>query len=95
MATMRTGNLLLAMPSCSDCGLMSDAKSTFYGSGEFLLYCEPCRDQMDGVVIELAEKMMGDPAMQNLYPNQPEAKREELMLELAEDMYLSGEDFDD
>ena len=92
---MRTGNLLFALPLCCECGQLSDPRSTFYGSDEFLLYCEPCRDRMDGVVGEIAEKLMADPKIQRIYQDHPEEQREELMLELAEDMYLSGEDFDD
>jgi hypothetical protein len=85
---MLPGTLLFAAPRCHDCGMLSDSKSTFYGEDFFHLYCEICRDRMDGVIDEIASDLMSDPTVLDAYKGHPKEQRQELLLTLAEDMYF-------
>jgi hypothetical protein len=88
MAKMLPGTLLFATPKCHDCGMLSDPKSTYYGEDFFRLYCESCRDHMDGVIDEIASDLLTDPNVLNAYKHHPKEQQQEMLLTLAEDMYF-------
>lgn len=94
MANMLPGQLLFATPKCHHCGMLSHSECTYYGEDFYRLFCEFCRDKMDGDVDEIASDLLSDPKVWEAHKSYPEDQRQQMILTLAEDMYFFGQEED-
>jgi len=75
--------------------MLADPECTYFRDDEMFLFCTFCRNEMDEEVSVIANDLLKDPKIHKTYQSYDEDVRDELLFQLAEEIYFYGGELDE